>query len=303
MCGAYSEVRLLIRNTHSISTSSGMRWSARFRSQLSGTPLVGSIVRFFYRAFAGVRYIAPLHTRFLKWLVTSREYTNFTYDLLPRNKQYLAAFVAHIVGRSYEDVLHYMLELELDADVAGVIEAAAASGASHRGTDRDMPFGRRLAWYAVVRALKPKVVVETGVDKGLGACVLTAALRRNAEEGAPGRYIGTDINPEAGFLLRGEYRRFGEIMYGDSITSLEKLDVQIDVFINDSDHSAEYEAGEYAAVRDKLSDSAVILGDNAHVTDRLMAFALETNRSFLFFREEPSNHWYPGAGIGAAFQR
>ena len=39
-----------------------------------------------------------------------------------------------------------------------------------------MGYGRRLGWYALVRALKPRTVVETGADKGLGSCVL-AALR------------------------------------------------------------------------------------------------------------------------------
>jgi hypothetical protein len=26
-------------------------------------------------------------------------------------------------------------------------------------------------------------------------------------------------------------------------------------------------------------------------------------RNFLFFKEEPEEHWYPGAGIGIAFPR
>jgi hypothetical protein len=34
-----------------------------------------------------------------------------------------------------------------------------------------------------------------------------------------------------------------------------------------------------------------------------MTFALETNRQFLFFREEPAGHWYGGAGIGVAFRQ
>ncbi|MGH8488547.1 MAG: class I SAM-dependent methyltransferase [Gammaproteobacteria bacterium] len=94
-------------------------------------------------------------------------------------------------------------------------------------------------------------MVETGVDKGLGSCVL-AALLRHAAEGFPGRYYGTDINPAAGGLFCGEYARTGRILYGDSVRSLAQLDEPIDFFINDSDHSADYEALE---IRDRSTQA------------------------------------------------
>lgn len=164
-----------------------------------------------------------------------------------------------------------------------------------------MSYGRRLGWYALVRALKPRTVVETGVDKGLGSCVLAAGLLRNRAEGHPGRYLGTDINPQAGWMFQGAYREVGEILYGDSIESLQRLEGPIDLFINDSDHSSEYEEREYACIALKLSPTAVVLGDNALVTDKLYQFAVATGRRFLFFSEKPADHWYPGAGIGAAW--
>ena len=85
------------------------------------------------------------------------------------------------------------------------------------------PFGRRLGWYAVARAIKPRLIVETGVERGHGALLLCAALLRNGEEGAPGHYLGTDINPGAGYLLSGKYKAAGKILYGDSIMSLREI--------------------------------------------------------------------------------
>jgi predicted O-methyltransferase YrrM len=164
-------------------------------------------------------------------------------------------------------------------------------------------FGRRLGWYAVARAIKPKTIVETGVDKGLGSCVLSAALARNTEEGYPGHYYGFDINPKAGYLLAGKYAEFGEIRYGDSLASLRQLDAAIDLFINDSDYNPNYETAEYNTVAPRLSPNAIVLGDNSHATDRLLAFSLATERQFAFFRETPDKHWYPGAGIGISFKR
>jgi predicted O-methyltransferase YrrM len=153
-----------------------------------------------------------------------------------------------------------------------------------------------------VRATKPKKVVETGVEKGLGSCVIAAALKKNAEEGSQGIAYGTDINPAAGYLVGGVYAPYSKIFYGDSIESLKTLEGPIDLFINDSDHSAEYEAREYDTIEPKLSSGALVLGDNAHVTDKLLLFAEKTRRSFLYFQERPSGHWYPGAGIGIAFK-
>jgi hypothetical protein len=109
------------------------------------------------------------------------------------------------------------------------------------------------------------------------------------------------LNPEAGYLLTAPYSQYGRILYGDSIQSLRALDHPIDLFINDSDHSADYEYREYKTIEAKLSPRALILGDNAEATDRLARFSSETGRSFLFFAEQPKDHWFPGAGIGISF--
>jgi hypothetical protein len=235
------------------------------------------------------------------WLATSREITNFTYELTGLNRQQLISFVAVISDKSYDEIAAYVVELENDEALRQHIRSHTL-GSSERGTaDSEAKYGRRLGWYALVRALKPRVVVETGVDKGLGACVITAALRRNDQEGQTGRYYGTEIDRRAGYLLAGEYARYGTILYGDSIALLDGLDATVDLFIHDSDHAADYESAEYRAIAGKLADGAMVLSDNAHASDQLLQFACATQRRYLFFREQPAGHWYPGAGIGAAF--
>jgi predicted O-methyltransferase YrrM len=231
-------------------------------------------------------------------LFRSREFTNFTYDLTPRNKAYLACHIAHCLNRPSPEIMAYIDELSNDEALRGAIINKANDFGRAVGIDPTAQFGRRLGWYALARAMKPRVIIETGVEKGLGSTVLCAALLRNRDEGHPGRYFGTDLDPGAGRLFTDPYREVGEILYGDSIESLQKLDETIDLFINDSDHSAEYEGREYRTIRSKLSKHAIIIGDNAHVTDELYQFSVETGRHFLFFREEPADHWYLGAGIG-----
>jgi hypothetical protein len=262
---------------------------------------IAQIGLFRYRALYVARYYWPRLRAGAVWLVESRETSNFTFDITPRNEEHLAQLLAVMLGRAPEEVAGYISEIRQDHALRDTIAGRAKLLGRQSGYDPVARFGRRVGWYALVRAMKPKVVIETGVEKGLGASVLCAALLRNSQEGYQGRYYGTDIDRGAGLLFCEPYRSVGEILYGDSIESLAALEVTVDVFINDSDHSADYEGREYRIVAPKLSRHAVIIGDNAHVTDELLKFSKETGRRFVFFREEPADHWYLGAGIGLSF--
>jgi hypothetical protein len=237
-------------------------------------------------------------------ILRNGEFSNFTYQLTDENLLYLAETLAVVTGKSPQEMTTYILEPIQDEKLISHLRSAMAKGKRKGATQSvEMPFGRRLGWYAIVRSMKPRVIVETGVERGHGSILLCSALLRNEKEGMPGRYFGTDINPNAGWLLSGEYAAVGRILYGDSIKSLNEITETIDLFINDSDHSDIYEAAEYEVIREKLSENAIILGDNAHVTDKLARFARQTGRQFLFFKEHPRNHWYPGGGIGFAFPK
>ena len=256
--------------------------------------------------FRGVYIVQYYWTRLkpaFRWMIESRETSNFTYDLTSYNEAYLAELLAVVTSRPSSELAGYIREIHEDDALRNAVIAQVTAHGRSGGYDPTARFGRRVGWYALARALRPRVVVETGVEKGLGAMVLCAALLRNAQEGYPGRYYGTDIDPGAGLLLCEPYRAMGSILYGDSIESLATLEGPFDLFINDSDHSSAYEAREYCAIADKLSERAIVIADNAHVTDELLRFSRQQGRQFLFFREEPANHWYLGAGIGLSFKR
>jgi predicted O-methyltransferase YrrM len=237
------------------------------------------------------------------WLVTSREHHNYTYELTPLNREHLAWFVSQICRLPVAQARGYLAELDADTELRNHILAAIAR-ADRRGlADRQVHYARRAGWYAFVRARKPRHVVESGVDKGLGSCVFAAALLRNADEGAPGRVTSLDINPDAGYLVRAApWSTVVDLVIGDSIHSIGALDREVDLFLHDSDHSPGHERREFLTIETHLSDSALLLTDNVTKTRVLADLAEATGRHFLAFREEPQRHWYPGDGIGAAWR-
>lgn len=236
----------------------------------------------------------------LAWTWRRTENSNFYYDLTDKNILELANFVSIVCKIDVSQAESYIKEVRSDQEISSHLRTTLAEDRSMK--DSNLLLGRRLGWYAMVRAMKPKLVVETGVHQGVGAVTIITALRRNSEEGFPGRYLGTDIDPEAGVLLNEEFLKHGELLYGDSIDSLKRIEDKIDIFINDSDHSEIYEAREYEVIHSRLRAGALILGDNSHVTDALLKYSISKQRKFLFFKEEPKAHWYPGGGIGVSFK-
>jgi hypothetical protein len=263
---------------------------------------VGGVLLMPFRLATALGHYAPKLKYIPGWTLSSRETTNFTYEITARNKEYLAHTVSVVTGVSYSTVAGLLREIEEDEGIRRHVIERVRQGPKRHVSDETCVFGRRAGWYAFARILKPRVVVETGIDKGLGSVLLCAALMRNQAEGFPGQYFGTDINPAAGFLLAEPYSSVGRVLYGDSIQSLQSIP-SIDLFVNDSDHSAEYERREYETIMPKLASGGVILGDNCHCNDVLAELSAEVGRQFVFFREEPKDHWYPGGGIGISFVR
>ena len=250
--------------------------------------------------FAWKYFRAPIKNA-TSWAFSKKEDNNFYYQVSDINRDQIIHACAFLLKSKYLEIDSFVRELESDRVLKDHIHARLQREGFSRSIEVD--FGRRIAWYAFVRTLKPKVVVETGVAHGVGACVVAKALEENKREGFPGTYYGTDIDLKAGSVFSGKYSEQGKILYGDSIESLRTLSSKIDLFINDSDHDPEYEYREYWEIIEKLSEGAFIIGDNAHATMSLSKFSLETGRNFSFIPEFPKNHWYPGAGIGISLPR
>ena len=244
------------------------------------------------------RYDLHLAMRSAGWLLRSREHTNLTYDLTPTNREHLAWLVAEVTGQSIDRIRGYVEEVRQDHDLSRhIVETTRRSRRRHLA-DPVPRYGLRIGWYALVRALQPEHVVETGTDKGLGACVVAAALLRNGH----GRLTTVDTNPESGYLVDGRYASVVDCQITDALDFLPLLTDPVDLFLHEVHRSATQERSEYRAIHPLLTGHTVLVSDNVKENDELARWAERNGRQFLYFHELPANHWYPGAGMGIAFR-
>jgi len=205
--------------------------------------------------------------------------------------------ISSITNLSIIEVESYFDEIENNADFKNSLKTKARSLSRSRELPITIPLGRRIIWYVLVRIYKPKVIVETGTDKGLGSLVIQLAIEKNQI----GKLYTLDIDEYSGSLFDEEDLKKIKFLIGDSVQNMQKLN-EIDFFIHDSDHSEEHEKKEIQAAASKLTNNSIVISDNSHVTDILFQWSKETNRNFIFIKESPQDHWYPGGGVGISFK-
>ncbi len=253
----------------------------------------------------GVPRLLRVLRQVLRWTFLSKEYYNWTYHLTDLNKAFLASFISVISGHEVSVIEGYIRELDNDQALRSLLIERTHASPDRHSCDAEPRYGRRAGWYALVRATKPRVIVETGVDRGLGTAVLAAALLQNAKEGQPGVVYATDIVPDCGHLVAEPYRQYCRLLIGDSVQLLKQFDQPVDIFLHDSDHRPEYEWSELTTIEPRLHKASLVLSDNSPQTtpdvSKLREFAQRLGRSYLFFQEQPRDHWWAGEGIGVAF--
>lgn len=229
-----------------------------------------------------------------RWGFSSREMTNFSYHSTEASNRRLAIILSKIDGLSKSDVLDYCEELinsNLLQDI--YLQARAQEKILCNLTDREFRAGRRILYYCLARALKPKVMFEAGTAHGIGALILLHALKVNESEGYPGRLITADINPNAGKLLKHLPKEYAELVtfsFGDTEKILEEVSSEIDLFIHETVNIVSHENRHYELLHQKISRSGIIFSPWG-LAGTLAEFSDATGREYLEFTHEPENHW------------
>ena len=257
-------------------------------------------LRVFSRFRRSYAYSGFSFLRILKWSFQHTEFSNYYYSITSRNLKHINSVISMLTRIEYNQVSSYSDEILNNTYLKQHFNSFCENHKNMRHSTLEI--GRRVLWYTLIRATKPRLVVETGVSHGVGSCVIAQALIQNKLDGFPGFAIGTEIEPNGGSLIVSPWSETYTVEYGDSLNTLNNLNQTVDIFISDSDHDSVYEYKEYQTIFEKMSENGIMLGDNAHATDSLLNFSIQNKRSFVFITEKPLNHWYPGGGVGISIK-
>jgi predicted O-methyltransferase YrrM len=222
---------------------------------------------------------------------------DFSYGL--DNEGELVEFLADSLGLAPTMIAGYLAEVHTEPALTRELSARVRRRVDMK---RRVGLGHRVAWYAVARAVKPRLVVETGVKHGLGALVMLVALERNAREGSEGRLISFDPDPFSGWVVPDRLRHNWEPIPESTFDALETTlaGEEVDLFVCDTPPDYETELFEMRSALRHAAPGIVMIAANGDRTTALPELAAERGGEYHYFAERPRRHIYPGAGIGLA---
>jgi len=189
-------------------------------------------------------------------------------------------FLCQITGVSAREIRSFLNEPIETPEFAAHLRECEEKFRSLNMLSADLYGKKVLNQYAVIRAMKPKCVVETGIASGVSSAYLLLAMRKNGH----GQVHSIGL-PDASFLPAGKemgwivpqwLRNSWKIHEGDSRALLPKLFKEageVGVFIHDSLHTYEHMMWEFEAAYPYLTPHGVLIADDVMCNSAFAEFA------------------------------
>jgi predicted O-methyltransferase YrrM len=155
----------------------------------------------------------------------------------------------------------------------------------------------RILLYVLIRHLKPKVCLETGVYYGGNTAFMLRALERNGNGllvsiDLPDSKIRISDQPTSrhplvgnseyyeqplkpGFMVPESLHAYWRFIEGDSHQAISSLEERFDFYIHDSDHSLNFVRKELALAHARMNPSGVMVVDDIDWSNGFYAFCCE----------------------------
>ena len=234
----------------------------------------------------------------LKWIFFGREISNFSYEI--NNIDEILHTCQIITSSEIHKLKNILNEINFEnSDLKDFF-----SDNFFNNYEKKNIFGRRLLWYILVRSLKPNLVIESGVDKGLGSALMIYAQYKNTQEekNKNFEYVGTDIIEKKNFLFNFKNSKFKmyKFIFEDTLKFLQNFkDKKKIIYISDAEHNYDFELKEFNLIKKNLIDNSVIISDNN--SGSLSSFSIKNNKKLIYFHEEPKNFWYGGGTSSVSY--
>ncbi|NQU99969.1 MAG: class I SAM-dependent methyltransferase [Parcubacteria group bacterium] len=137
--------------------------------------------------------------------------------------------------------------------------------------------------FALCRLLKPKTIVETGVQSGISSTYILESLERNEMGNLYSiDYPNKEFKNTTGWLIPNRLRHRWILKIGkssDELSPLLKHLVEIDFFLHDSDHSYTNMMFEFRTSWPYIKKGGLLLSDDTHLNKAFYDFSCEVNRT------------------------
>jgi len=244
------------------------------------------------------------------WLQRATECRNplilaqaFNYDL---NRLALLQACVDLQSRDSKKLL---MEIEDDTDFIGEVQSKLSKYTHYSPRAVDfMLFGQsgsvffnEVTLYVIVRALKPKIMVETGGTPGKSTAFILRAMDRNqcghlyTIDLPPGKVDNTHLKPTesyhefmpsgalSGWVVPQHLRERHTQLIGTSrehLPSLLERLGHVDMFLHDSDHSYENMTWEFEVAYSALDKGGLLLSDDVLANDSFSDFCISQGLTF-----------------------
>jgi hypothetical protein len=153
-------------------------------------------------------------------------------------------------------------------------------------------FGLARLCYLICRALKPSIVLETGVAYGLTTAVVLKALDVNGTgllHSVDLPPLGSEADQFVGRLIPQQLRHRWRLHRGASrrvLPSLLPQLGQVDIFVHDSLHTLRNMRHEFRSVMGYLSQPGVVIADDVDRNPAFLQLVHDTHPAFWATSEE-----------------
>jgi predicted O-methyltransferase YrrM len=187
-------------------------------------------------------------------------------DVFSADERFLAALagattsqIRQFLGEPFQDLRFYEHLQTVEREFGGTSSIGA-----------DLYAKRVLMQYAIIRAVKPECVLETGIANGVSSAYLLLAMERNQK----GALYSIDVNDgsylpsgkQVGWVVPAWLRERWTVHLGDARELLPRLLAvlkSLDVFIHDSLHTYEHMKFEYEQAYPYLRQDGILISDDA----------------------------------------
>ncbi|HEX4001820.1 MAG TPA: class I SAM-dependent methyltransferase [Candidatus Acidoferrales bacterium] len=186
-------------------------------------------------------------------------------DLLAADERFLAA----LTGATTAEIRQFLGEPFRDGRFYDHLRSAGKEFGEASSIGADLYAKRVVMQYAVMRAVKPDCVLETGVANGVSSAYLLLAMERNRK----GSLHSIDVNDgsflppdrQVGWIVPEWLRGRWSLHLGDASQLLPSVLAELkslDVFIHDSLHTYEHMKFEYEKAYPFIRPGGVLISDD-----------------------------------------